>query len=302
MYITDWSDVDLGYWMDDYVGTDATNNFAYCYNGENFDPSIPGDPGYGNKPPVISHLIIKTDCTSDGIDNNNNSQIDEPGEQFELNQTTYYNNVAAPFPPATTNPTSATNYYNYMKGIWKDGSPFTYGGTAYGGTINTQYVFTGDPSTNLGWTEGSAGNVPGDRRILLSSGPFNFPANGRVEWGFALVFSQDTSQVINTISEFTARVVRDVKNAKYYDETHQTVQCKPAVNVGIKNNEMKKLNAMVYPNPSGGLISIDLSENVKTADVDVMDIYGRIILKSNISDGYRSQIDLSIFRKRNLFC
>ena len=122
-----------------------------------------------------------------------------------------------------------------MTGFWKDGSPFTFGGTAYGGTIPVQFIYPGDPSTNLGWTETSAGNTPGDRRILLSSGALNFPANGRVEWGFALVFSQDTGQVTNTITEYTARVVRDVKNAKYYDETHQTVQCKPTVNVGIKN-------------------------------------------------------------------
>ena len=33
VYITDWEDVDLGYYNDDFVGTDGNNNFAYCYNG-----------------------------------------------------------------------------------------------------------------------------------------------------------------------------------------------------------------------------------------------------------------------------
>ncbi|MES2679608.1 MAG: T9SS type A sorting domain-containing protein [Bacteroidota bacterium] len=297
VYITDWNDVDLGNWTDDFVGTDVSNNFAYCYNGNPIDPSAPNNAGYGNKPPVMSHAILKTICTNDGVDNNNNSQIDEPGEQFGLSRTTYFNNNNSAFPPATTNPNVAIEYYNYMTGFWKDGSAFTYSGNAYGGTIPTSFVYTGDPSTNTGWTETTAGNTPGDRRLLQSSGPFNFPAGSRIEWGYALVFSQDTSQVINTITQFNSRVVRDVRNVRYYDETHQAALCTPQVYVGIKQNDTKKISVMVYPNPAIDFISIDLSENVKTANVTLIDLLGRAIFNAQIKDGYRASLDLSTLNK-----
>ncbi len=298
VYLTDWNDVDLGNWTDDYIGTDAPNNFAYCYNGNPTDPSVTGNPGYGNKPPVMSHGILKTNCGSDGVDNNNNGQIDEPGEQFILNRTTYFNNNVGTVPPPTTNPNIAIHYYNYMSGFWKDGSPFTYNGTGYGGTIPTAYVYSGDPAANTGWTEASAGNTPGDRRILLSSGPFNFPAGSRIEWGYTLVFSQDTTLAVNTITEFTSRVVRDVKNVRYYDETHQTPQCTPAVNVGLFSNiTAPKLRAMIYPNPGAGLVTLDLNSDVKNAEVIVTDLSGRQVMETHIREGYRASLDVSALDK-----
>src|SRR5690606_24902111 len=103
----------LGYYADDYIGTDTLNNFTYCYNGDNNDQNygsiISGGiiKGYGTKPPVISNVWIDTDCSNDGIDNDLDGTIDEPDEHFELNASSYYNNNIGAFPPATTNPTSA---------------------------------------------------------------------------------------------------------------------------------------------------------------------------------------------------
>lgn len=301
VFISDWSDVDLGYYGDDYIGSDTINNFAYCYNSGTNDPSIAGINGYGNKPPVSSHVILPTNCSSDGIDNNHNGQIDEPGEQFLMDHVTYYNNNVGSFLPQTVNPSLPIHYYNYMTGYWRDGSGFSFGGNAYGGIGFSPRVYPGDPQFNLGWTESTAGNLPGDRRVLLSSGPFTFPAGSKIEWGYAVVFSQDTANAVNTISEFRERVQRDVKNVKYYDATHQNPQCAPTVTfvstVGIKENEKTKLNALLYPNPTNSHITIDLSENVKTAHIHLVDVSGRKITETELNNGYRIQLDISGLEK-----
>lgn len=293
VYITDWSDIDVGNFANDFIGTDSLNQFAYCYNGTASDPDGNGMFGYGNKPPVLSHTLIKTNCSSDGIDNNNNGVIDEPGEQFKMNRTSYFNGNLPQTPVQTTNPGTTIQYYNYMSGFWKDGSPFTYGGNAYGGTTPNPYVYTGNPSTNTGWTESTANHNPGDRRILFSSGPFNFPAGAKIEWGFAIVFSRDTTVIGNTISQFDTRVRRDVKNMRYYDETHGSLLCGSSISTGIRSTSLKEQDVLVYPNPSGGNVFIDLPENAETLRLTLSDLTGHVVMQAAATNTYRIQLEVS---------
>ncbi|MCC6372156.1 MAG: T9SS type A sorting domain-containing protein [Bacteroidia bacterium] len=294
-YIGDWSDVDLGYYLDDYIGTDTINSFAYCYNADAIDETAQGTTGYGNKPPVVSHAIIKTPCTNDGVDNNHNGTTDEVGEEFLMDRTTYYNNNIGAFLPQTTNPQIALHYYNYMAGKWKDASPFTYGGDAYGGVKPTNYVYTGNPVTNSGWTESSAGNLAGDRRIIFSSGPFTFPANSKIEWAYAVVFSQDTAQSVNTITQFNSRVQRDVRNVRYYDQQHQMPLCTPALTIttGAKEFKGSVLNGVVYPNPAQHKISIELTEKVNHAVIKLSDVSGRLLKEISANDFSKTTLDVS---------
>lgn len=184
-YFTIWNDADLGYYLDDYVGCDIERGLGYIYNADSFDETLAGTPGYGDYVPAIGCDFFKGPAAdpNDGIDNDFDANrppkypgelvgTDEPGETIQMSRFTYYNNNIGAFPPQTTNPSIASHYYGYMTGFWKDGSPFTEGGNAYGGSTPTQFVYPGDPVTNSGWTERGAGNPPGDRRFLQSAGPF----------------------------------------------------------------------------------------------------------------------------------
>jgi hypothetical protein len=294
VYISDWSDVDLGYYLDDYIGTDTLNNFTYCYNGTNNDITAMGIYGYGTKPPVVSHALLKTNCLTDGIDNDGDLLTDEADEQFNMNRSTYYNNNIGSFPPATTNPQgSATHYYNYMSGYWKNGTPFTYGGNAYNGTVTTHFVYPGDPSAGTGWTEATANNVAGDRRVITSSGPFSFPAKSKIEWGFAVVFSQDTSQAVNTITQFNTRVKRDVRNVRLYDQQHQGPLCTPAITTGLMQNRSPGIDISVYPNPVKDKAEVTLARTFERAELSLYDISGRLIMKEEIKDTNKATLDLS---------
>ncbi len=294
VYMSIWIDADLGYYLDDYIGTDTLNNFGYAYNGNNYDGLAGCSDCYGSKLPMMAYALMpQAAALTDGIDNNNNSLIDEPGENFKLNFTTYYNNNIGAFPPATTNPDTALHYYNYMKGYWKDGSQFKPAGTAYNPTLNinpTNFVYTGNPQTNTGWTEGTANNLKGDRRILCTVGPFNFPATKKVEFEYAFVFSRDTT--LNNVNTNFALLQKDVRNVRHYHNTQNTA-CTPLVTVGLKENKNSLSNLWIYPNPTNENININLDHNAETATLKIYDIIGKMICETVIKNTYQSTIDMS---------
>ena len=70
----------------------------------------------------------------------------------------FHNNASGPI----GDPGSATDYYNFLRGIWKDGTPMTFGGNGYDPTnpnaIPAGYMFPGDTDP-LNW--GTDGVDPG---------------------------------------------------------------------------------------------------------------------------------------------
>lgn len=182
-YFGQWVDPDLGKYDDDYVGCDVARGFGYCYNGDDNDE---GATGYGTTPPAIGVDFFQGPLADigDGIDNDRDSIIDEPGEQSIMSRFVYYNNDFT----VTGNPENGQHIYNYLIGKWKDGLDITYGGTGRGGSTLAKFMFPGDTDpygwgtdgliTSAdweepeGWTEKNSGNDPADRRFVQSAGPF----------------------------------------------------------------------------------------------------------------------------------
>lgn len=183
-YFGAWVDPDLGNYLDDYVGCDVQRGFGYCYNGDADDD---GALGYGANPPAVGVDFFEGPLADpgDGIDNDRDGTIDEPGEQIIMSKFVYYNNDNSNI----GNPNNAQQYYNYMRGIWKDGSPLVYGGTGYqtAGADSCEFMFPGDTDpTGWGtrgvtglfpWSEtlplpGGTPNTPDDRRFLQAAGSF----------------------------------------------------------------------------------------------------------------------------------
>lgn len=222
-YFCPWIDTDLGYAADDFVGCDVGRGLGYCYNGDAIDGA--GTPEtYGAQPPAIGMDFFQgpymdPDFNSDGTPRDNpafsgdcsilNSEFgldqmaingvnfgdDIPNnERFGMRRFVYYNNAQGP----TGNPDIAADYYNYLRGIWRDGIKMQYGGTGHpngAGTVgpDTDFMFPGDSDpcnwatggtppnggfnqAGFYWTEetGNANtpNPPGDRRFMQSAGPF----------------------------------------------------------------------------------------------------------------------------------
>ena len=173
-YFGQWVDPDLGYYLDDYVGCDVELGLGYCYNGDEIDESSAGyNYDSDAPPPAIGIDFFRGPLAdmADGIDNDRDGVIDEMGEQIIMSKFVYYNNDASDY----GNPEAPEHYYNYLRGIWKNGQPMTYGGTGWeAGNPECDFMFPNDTDPNFStpWTESTAGNTPADRRFLQSAGPF----------------------------------------------------------------------------------------------------------------------------------
>jgi len=204
-YFSQWVDIDLGWADDDYIGCDVQRGLGYGYNGRDVDGN--GQAwAYGNQPPAIGVDFFQGPYMDpDGLDNpkydqNGNQICDESinginfgdsivdNERFGMRRFVYHNNSNSGVPSYMTDPEIAPEYYNFLRGIWKDGTKMMYGGNAHksSGAYGPEcdFMFPGDtdpcdwgtggqpPDGPKFWTEKEAGNQPEDRRFMQSAGPF----------------------------------------------------------------------------------------------------------------------------------
>ncbi|SEQ98042.1 hypothetical protein [Neolewinella agarilytica] len=174
-YFAMWVDPDLGCFTDDYVGCDTTRSLAYVYNEDELDGAdgctcSGGVNTYCDEIPILGVDYFRgprAPIFENGV------QVGE--EELGMSSFIYMNNLGIGGPaPATTDPSTAEEYYNYLQGIWRDGSPLFDSESGYdvpGGTP-TRYVFTGAPNDPDGHSMVTADLPFGDRRTLQASGPF----------------------------------------------------------------------------------------------------------------------------------
>ncbi|MBK8624172.1 MAG: hypothetical protein IPN86_00935 [Saprospiraceae bacterium] len=78
-------------------------------------------------------------------------------------------------PPATVTPQRGREdgFYNYIRGFWADGTPFTKGGSGYnpGSTDTTKYAFPDAPNDLTGWSMCTAGLPTSDKNMIMPVGP-----------------------------------------------------------------------------------------------------------------------------------
>ncbi len=209
VYFGFWKDADLGNASDDFVGSDTTLGMSFIYNGDDDDQ---GSHGYGAAPPAIGFDFIQGPVASgDGVDNDGDGLVDEEGERMGMTLFLYYNGDSTP----QGNPFTAMEAYNYLRGIWRDGKPMTFGGTGYGGDQRTSFMFPGDPVTGSFWSEvnvdgAGSRNHPSDRRSLMSTGPFRLEPHETQEIVVAIVWARG-DDYLDSVDELRSadRTVQD---------------------------------------------------------------------------------------------
>jgi len=161
MYVSAWADPDLGGFTDDLIGCDTTRSMAYCYNGTDSDAI------YGAAPPAIGLCLIQ------GV----------PTATDTLCMTAFSKYVNG------TDPMDYSETYHTMEGLTNDGSPIH--------ELNnislpiTTCPYSGDPLLGTGWVD----SAPGDRRFLISTGPFAMAPGDSQQVVYAICIGQGTDRL-----------------------------------------------------------------------------------------------------------
>jgi len=241
-FVALWDDPDLGDASDDLVGCDTTLGLGYCYNG------FPTDSHYGSTPPALGFDFFQGPEVPWGSGN-------------YLGMTAfawYYNGAPDPF----DDPGIASEAYWFMNGYAGDGTPYT---DHLGNP--TRFPFYGDPVSGTGHLDGEV-TSPGDRRFLMSSGPFNLaPGDTQVVVG-AKVIAQGT----NRLNSVTALRSFDNYAQMAYDNYFVDLPKDWIVNVS-------------YPNPSQAELQIQVGlENVSQVSADFCDHHDVFITSVQLFD------------------
>lgn len=279
-YFGQWVDVDLGGANDDYVGCDVERGLGYGYNGDAVDEGANGHPGYGGPnppPPAVGVDFFEGPYQDyDSLDNplTDNCQMarDMGGipyggigigygdgvvdnERYGMRAFVYHNNASG----AIGDPSSAGQYYNYLKGVWGDNTPMTYGGNGYnvsGGGTRAYYMFPGT-SDPLGWgtdcvpqpnwDEVSAGNAPEDRRFIQSAGPFTLDPGAYNNITVGVVWARASSGDVQASVELMRRA--DDKAQSLFDNCFRILDGPDAPELTIQ--ELDRELILYITNPLG---------------------------------------------------
>ncbi|MBK8699236.1 MAG: hypothetical protein IPN29_06685 [Saprospiraceae bacterium] len=171
-YFSLWLDADLGCYKDDFTGTTAAHDMVYFYNAD----AVDGQPGtfcdgllgFQEEVPLLGISYL------DGLDYVDTTPDPPVWVNSGLTSSIYLSNCSVmPSNPFSCDPVGIdSSFYHKMTGKWTSTIPITKGGIGFNpeSTDTTKYVFHNSPSDPNGWSMCSAGILPQDLRMLMSTG------------------------------------------------------------------------------------------------------------------------------------
>ncbi len=319
-YIGIWEDMDIGCSEDDYVGCDVERNLAYTFNADSVDnDGCNGAAAYLNNPPAQGVVILRGPSQDDdGVANQigigQSEVINGCGygdnipdnERLGMGVFAYFDRLLAG--TIFGAPILPSDFYNYMQGIWMDGTHFTYGGDGHGGVIDANYMYPdasdanyyfGTNGTSVSpWSELGEVNVKGDRRLLASMGTFTFAP---------FEVKQFTIAHISALDYVDSSITASLDLLKSYtDDIHDFYACDTMGMYGMCDGQIVSVNnpnsgeindVLLYPNPTSSKLNFKSDSQIEM--IKVYNLLGKVILiersKRDVANRY--------FRitKRNLF-
>lgn len=313
-----FNDIDLGCSNDDLIGCDPSRNLAYVYNMTDDDQGCLGAVGYGPQPPAFGMALLKGPLLDqDGEANTLSEQLPAwngqgfgdgvaDNERYGLSNFLYFNRES---PNANiTDPSVPEHYYNYLSGIWKDGTPLTYGGNGYSTDPNATpcaYMFPGanDPlgagtggQVQAPWYDSFTGIV--DRRGVMSSGPITLEAGQHVDLLCAYVYARAASGgAFASVGALQARVdsVRAFAQTlpiwNVAEESAFNGQCADYATIGIAEVAAAQ-HLVLFPAPANAVVHFEAANELVGGTLTLRDALGRIVAQQSVVPR-RNTIDIS---------
>ncbi len=183
-YMGLWSDPDLGYAGDDFVGCNVPLGVGYVWNDGDDSQYITlstGTPAAGYD--FFQGPMVDCDAGEDCSVGAKMFGTRHPGKKnLSMSSFAFYINGDATY----TDPSDEVEGYYYMQGLRKDGSAFP---NAIAGDLYSQkFCFYGDPAVAHSTTNPVDGNYTpsADRRFLMNVGPFTMAPGDSQEVVFGI--------------------------------------------------------------------------------------------------------------------
>jgi hypothetical protein len=301
-YFSNLSYYDVGNYTDDYVGTHIELGMTYGYNGDNFDEDNSGLLGFEYVIPAIGMQLLKgAKMDNDGIDNEigvtNNASINGLGFEDGVVDNEYYT-LESSYEMSnmmTYEPTTDLEFFYAAQGIRTNGSSQLANGVpvnySFFGNSDPQFYASGGVDHGNDDFEVGSNMMPGDRRILGSSGPFTFEEGESRSFLQAYLVAVDTvtplpMNSVNKLIEYATALkqefaINETECGNNFDEIQDDLGIvKPVEN-----------DILIYPNPFKESITITGLDEVG-GEIFIYNMEGKLLTSKEIKF-HEETIDLS---------
>lgn len=246
VYVCQWSDIDLGNAGDDLVGSDSTMSIAYTYNGNPVDNTF---VKYNLPPPSSGYDFLAgpmVDAAGDSAIFN--FRRVRGRKNLPMSSFVYFSAgspYSDPFGPTDSRGSGysscAFQWYAMLRGYAPAGlfgNDLSRYAVPPGVDPNTKFMMSGDPVVRTGFLDGQGTNysfAPGDRRMLLNSGPFTLAPGDTQEVyvGFVVGLGADRLSSIS-VMKFNDQFVQNT-----FDALFQVPKPPPAPKLSIAELDKK---------------------------------------------------------------
>ncbi|MDP3148904.1 MAG: T9SS type A sorting domain-containing protein [Ignavibacteria bacterium] len=291
MYVSMWSDVDLGDAGDDFIGVDTVLSLQYSYNAaanDNvYNPLPPPAVGFDFFQGPLINGIAGQDKNKNGVDDASdygifNNQKVGPGKiNLPMTAAYYFANGDPNLgdPPQGNIGDGSRQFYNFFQGKYGiSGTPFINLVTGE----QTSFALSGDPVKGTGWIDGV--QLPaGDRRQGSASGPFNMAPGDTQEVVVAEIIAGAVPG-IDRLSAITLLKVYDQQAQKAYDSFFDLPQAPPAP--VVKTTQLDKEIILNWANDEANYLATENS-NSKGYKFQGYNVYQLPTSFSTVSEGRR---------------
>lgn len=265
MYLMIWSDPDVGFPTDDYVGIDTSLQMAYTYNALAHD-SLHGNVG------VLGYLLLQGPAVhSPGYMARFKGRDVTDRKNLPFTAFTMYADAQPPFEdPQRKDPRGASMLFNNARGLFASGEPFIDPHTGDTTTI----MLAGDPLSGTGWLDRD--NLPpGDRRMLASMGPMTLAVGDTQEVIYARIVAEGgtPTEDLAALRETAACIVRTYRDTPL------------AVASPVSRSEFRITGIAPSPGKPGQMLTLNVEHGMRTngqVTVLLTDLLGRVLVKRTL--------------------
>ena len=271
VYLGLFTDFDIGYGYDDYIGCDSSRNLAYAYNAKAVDGFIGNPYHYGANPPAQGIVFLS-----------------EPMSSFMASNNTGI--------PGQSDPNTDMAMYHFMQAIWSNGAHLTYGGDGFQGTVPANFIYSGDPNDTTTWSErypiNSPSNIPFDRRGVPSIGPFNLGTGAVKSIDIAYVYARDTSK--SNFQNISVLKYEVDKIQLYYD--NDSTPCGGSF-TAVSKPKAEPNSLKVYPVPTHNMLFIEYLPYSQSAYYQVYSVSGQLLQSGKMSQQNTHRLNLNNYKQ-----